>query len=219
MDDTLCTNHFGLPLVTIIVEDWEGRNQPLVLGFLSDGTTDSFKSFLLAVREKLLIEVRAVITDRSQSQINAIAEVFPNASIVFCRVHIMCDIEQKFGLKQAVTTAFCRFFAEAITKAQILQQLDLYLAPASDKQARLIDKLLFSRDNWLPSVLKQPRMFGNETTNRVEVFFGSLKQGTNHQIQRLADIAGLVKSLAETSLAYLFHITNNVELPPEILAS
>jgi hypothetical protein len=130
----------------------------------------------------------------------------------------MRNVEQKFGLKHAVTTAFCQFFAGVITKAQILQQLDFYLALASDKQARLIDNLLFSRDNWLPSALKQLRMFDNEITNRVEVFFGSLKQGTNHQIAGLADIAGLVKSLAETSLASLFHITNNAELPPEILA-
>jgi hypothetical protein len=70
----------------------------------------------------------------------------------------------------------------------------------------------------LPSVLEQLRTFGNETTNRVEGFFGSLKQATNHQVQCLADITLLVKSLAETSLAYLFHITNNVELPPEVLA-
>jgi hypothetical protein len=34
----------------------------------------------------------------------------------------------------------------------------------------------------------------------------------------LAGVARLVKSLAETSLAYLFHITNNAKLPPEVLA-
>jgi hypothetical protein len=48
MGDTFCANHFGLPLVAILVEDWKGRNLLLAWGFLSDRTNDSFKFFLLA---------------------------------------------------------------------------------------------------------------------------------------------------------------------------
>jgi hypothetical protein len=55
--------------------------------------------------------------------------------------------------------------------------------------------------------------------NEIEEFFGSVKHGTNDQIHRLIKIADLVKSLVETSLAYLFHITNDVEVPLEVLAS
>jgi transposase-like protein len=64
-------------------------------------------SFSWPVREKLSSEVRAVITDRIQSQINAITQVFPNASIVFCRVRIMRNVEQNFGPQHAATTVFC----------------------------------------------------------------------------------------------------------------
>jgi hypothetical protein len=89
----------------------------------------------------------------------------------------------------------------------------------SDKQTRLINNFLKSRDSGLASVFEQLRTFSNDITNRVGRFFGSVKYRMNHQIHHLIDTAGLVKSLPETSLAYLFHTINNVEIPLEVLAS
>jgi hypothetical protein len=88
-----------------------------------------------------------------------------------------------------------------------------------DKQTRFIHNFLKSRDSCLASVFEQLRTFSHERTNRVGRFFGSVKYGMNHQIHHLIDTAGLVKSLPEISLAYLFHIINNVEIPLEVLAS
>jgi hypothetical protein len=45
MEHTFFADHFGLLLIAIIAEDWEARNQLLAWGFLSDRTSDSFKSF------------------------------------------------------------------------------------------------------------------------------------------------------------------------------
>jgi hypothetical protein len=85
MDDTFCTNNFGLHLATIIIDDWEARNQLPAEAFLSNRTITSFKSFLIAAREKLSSDVRAVLTYHSHNHLTAISEVFPKASIVFYR--------------------------------------------------------------------------------------------------------------------------------------
>jgi hypothetical protein len=45
MDDPFCTRHFSLPLVAIIIEDWEARNQLLAWVFLFDRTTVSLRPF------------------------------------------------------------------------------------------------------------------------------------------------------------------------------
>jgi hypothetical protein len=94
----------------------------------------------------------------------------------------------------------------------------LYRAVIRDKQTGFIDRFLKSRDRWMLFVSERLRIFGNERTNRVEGFFGSGNYGTHHQIRCLTGIAGLVKSLAQTSMADLFHIMNNAEVSVAPLA-
>jgi hypothetical protein len=66
-------------------------------------------------------------------------------------------------------------------------------------------------------VFEQLWIFGDETMNRAEGFFGSVKHETNQQIDHLIRIAVIVKSLVKTSMACLFHTRNSVETSLELL--
>jgi hypothetical protein len=93
MRDTFSTDHFGLALAAMIVEDWETRNQLFAWRFFSDRIINSFEFFLLVVREKPSNGIRVMIADRSQTQIIAISKVFSNALIVLCPVYIMHNVD------------------------------------------------------------------------------------------------------------------------------
>jgi hypothetical protein len=62
--------------------------------------------------------------------------VFPRALIAFCRAHAIRNVDQNRGMKHPATMAFPRFFAGAIRKARLFQELEIYRPTFSEKKQK-----------------------------------------------------------------------------------
>jgi hypothetical protein len=75
MDDTACTNHFGLPLFLVVGINEHGRNQIIASAFLFNRTSDQFKEFLKWVQERLRPDTHKMSSfDLPRSPKNRISE-------------------------------------------------------------------------------------------------------------------------------------------------
>jgi hypothetical protein len=82
MDDTACSNHFGLPLFVVLGVDEHDRKQVVAFAYLFDRTADTFEQFLKWLKLRLggdenpTLTPRAIVTDRHEGQHKAISTVF-----------------------------------------------------------------------------------------------------------------------------------------------
>ena len=97
VDDTSCTNFYGLPLYVMISEDENSRNQVLSFSIMSSRTKESFVNYFKEVKARVN-DIRLFICDRNKTQISALREVFPNCLIIYCLVHIGRNIYSKVGV-------------------------------------------------------------------------------------------------------------------------
>ena len=79
LDDTMCTNFYGLPLEVIIVEDENGKNQLLTFALMENKCKPSFIQYFKNLRS-LIGPIRVFVTDHNQTQISALEEVFPESN-------------------------------------------------------------------------------------------------------------------------------------------
>ena len=169
IDDTSCTNHYYLPLVALIVEDQNGKNQLLSFALINNRTKESFIHYF----EQIAIhipEVNAFVTDRNIAQIEALKTVWPNANIIYCRVHIGRNIKDKVG--NDMYDLYQQMIANKITE-EILLGAFQYKIENDPKVSNFLQKLIDCSDCWLPSRVNRIKHKGNVTTNRVEGFFYS----------------------------------------------
>ena len=96
IDDTSCTNYFGMPLLVILSEDENARSQVVSFSIMSSRTSSSFEEYFKVVKDKVG-EIRLFICDRNKTQIKALKTVFPKCKIIFCAVHIGRNIKEKVG--------------------------------------------------------------------------------------------------------------------------
>ena len=66
-----------------------------------------------------------------------------------------------------------------------------------ESQVRFLETLLTEKEHWLPSLTGTYVRIDNQTTNRVEGFFGALKNLLEHNIQTLANVANAMYNRAE----------------------
>ena len=183
VDDTSCTNYYGLPLVALIAIDENNRNQLLSFALISSREQTSFANYFVKVKEKIG-DIRLFVTDRNLSQINAIKEVWPNAFIIYCHRHIAKNILDKVGIE--MYNNFQNMINLKITEEQLLDRFTEYIQENEEGfGAKVLENLIKEKDHWLPSIILTYTHLGNDTTNRVEGFFGSLKSLTEHRVLNL----------------------------------
>ena len=79
MDDTSCTNTFGLPVVSILCRDASDTVHCVAWGLIKNRTTEAFVRFLMFV-SRFYGGITTVVCDRHQAQRNAIVGVLGRAS-------------------------------------------------------------------------------------------------------------------------------------------
>ena len=186
IDDTSCTNFYGKPLITMIVEDENGKNQVLSFGIMEDRCKNSFRIYFSNVK-KLIGDIEVFVTDRNFTQIDAVCELWPNAIIIYCTRHIGKNIKDK--VSKEMYEEFQKMLHNKKTEEELLKDFRDYIIAHPDTQAaNVLQGLLDSTEHWLPSITSKYMHRGNSTSNRVEGFFGSFKNFTDHDILSLGEL-------------------------------
>lgn len=159
------------------------RNELLSLALIDSREQISFINYF-QILKKMIGDIRVFVTDRNLSQINAIKTVWPNAFIIYCHRHIAKNILDKIGIE--MYNNFQDMINMKITEEQLIEKFNEYI---EDNQfglgAKVLENLLKEKEHWLPSIIITYIHLGNDTTNRVEGCFGSLKSLTEHKILNL----------------------------------
>jgi hypothetical protein len=201
MDDTACTNHFGLPLVVIVGVDEHGRNQVVAFAVLFDRCTERFEDFLKWLSPQLGGVPRAFVVDRHEGQSNAIASVFPESKLVYCAKHLASNISQWFAKKSKIVKRFWALIKCKITRATwltFLAELDAQLDD-NTSQKRMVHWLLDNLEHYCPDITFV--FTSQQVSSRVEGFFGTVKTRLERARVTLAKLACAVRGLARTAFA------------------
>ena len=86
------------------------------------------------------------------------------------------------------------------------------------KSSNLLKKLLNEREHWLPSYTINLQHCDNDTSNRVEGFFGSLKNLIEHKIQTLANLVRAVYIRGESLLLKSLNEKRITKIPDHIIS-
>lgn len=215
LDDTSCTNHYGLPLLVLLSEDENARSQVLAYAVMMSRVKACFIDFFRELSQRIGA-ICVFVSDRNKTQVDALRHVFPDCAIIYCSVHIGRNIKQK-ACKE-IKTLYYKMKRGQVTEAEFLSTCTEYATSnATTKSGKFIAKLLEERDHWLPTLINPLGHCDNDTTNRVEGFFGTLKCLTDHKRGTLADLVRAVYLRAER----LFILSRNekrISLPPELLS-
>ena len=205
MDDTTCVDQYDFPLITICFEDYNKARQILAFSFIPGREKVHFKSFLQDVKNHIQRSIRVFIIDRWKSQVCAIAEVFPDSNIVFCRIHIFRNIRSVFGDNSKVGSLFNQLIQRTISEETYIEELKKLIKSAK-KHKRFLQNLLEEIHSYSPFTIDYLMLRGHRTTNIQEGLFGTLKQHTNNDIVPLSElfeimkdifVSGVVKSMSE----------------------
>ena len=213
IDDTSCTNFYFKPLVTMIAADENGSNQIVSFAVTERRTIESFVSYFTKLKEHIG-DVGVFLTDRNAAQIAALRQVWPEAKIMYCLEHIARNIKTNVGAEMEETFQSMRY--GKITEKQLFDKFDEKIQEGNPKMTNFLTRLKEQKDSWLPSITNTYNHYGNNTTNRVEGFFGLLKRRIEHKKQYLSKLCDIMLSWGEK--AYLdSQKTQRLVFPSEIL--
>jgi hypothetical protein len=206
MDDTACTNHFGLPLFLIVGINEHGRNQIIAWAFLFDRTAQEFAKFLKWAKKRLagagqpIRSPTAIIVDRHEGQFSAIRQVFPDAQVCFCVKHLAQNIASRFGATSIVHQQFWQLIKGERTEKRWLELLDREVASllqhvqGNSPKFRMLQWLCDNLKHYSPSWVFQ--FTSDQASVRVEGTFGVLKRMLNHQKVTLRVLVDAIIKLA-----------------------
>ena len=173
MDDILCTSIGDHVIINLCVKDENGQCQLVAFGVTSGRTQEDFATFLDDVRKYHGIP-RVIIADRCAQQADAIEQVFPETTIVFCRVHVRRCIEQNIHIP-AVLRAFDQLMSEQIRAAEFEEILVAETEHRDDVTQQRIRNLIRDLPRYAPEFIKHLRLREQYTTNVVEGFHGNVR--------------------------------------------
>ena len=215
IDDTSCTNFYGLPLLVIIAVDENFRSQVMSFSVLPGRRTEDFVAYLTAVKNRVGI-IRLFVCDRNKTQIRAIRQVFPEAKIIYCAIHIGRNLKQKVGKEMQIL--YKKMRRSVIGEDEFLEVCEDHIrSNPGAKSSKLLTGLLTEREHWLPSITGQYTHCDNETSNRVEGFFGTLKKLIDHKTQTLARLVRAVYLRSERMLLTSLN-DRQMSLPDDLMS-
>lgn len=195
IDDTSCTNLYGLPILCLITEDENAKSQLISFAILCSREKSEFIDFLTQLKTRIG-NIRLFVSDRNKTQITAIKSVFNNCNIIYCSVHISRNLRQKAG--NEIVLLYNQLNKKEVTETVFINICEeiIKMNPNS-KVSKFLLNLLNERECWLPSIIDHYVHYDNTTTNRVEGFFGSLKNLLDHKQQSLSNIVRAIHIRAE----------------------
>lgn len=214
VDDTSCTNKYGFPILVMIVEDENGRSQVLAFSLMKTREATEFDQFFEKVKIKVG-NIRLFVCDRNQTQMNSIKRMWPDCLIINCSIHIGRNIR---SVSIDLYNLYEKMRHLVITEQEFLESCREFINDVSVTDGKTtIQNLLETTEQWLPSIVIQYQHCDNETSNRVEGFFGSLKNLLEHKIETLANVIKAIYIRAERM--YLSSVNEKPMLIPEELIS
>lgn len=195
IDDTASTNIYGLALELIAVVDQDKHTQILSFGFLEDKSYHGFFSFFQDFKELTNDKkFRIIIIDRLSSQINALKDVFKESVLVFCHTHIRRNLVNSFGINSGIVKNFDNLEnSYLICENYIKFLIEERKKMLKIKGIKVIEELIRTRNNWLPSDLIRQGVNFKFSTSRIEGVFGIIKQHYGHE---RSNITNVVKYIA-----------------------
>ena len=194
IDDTVCTNQFGYPFINFIVFDENNMVQNLAVAIITSKEENNFVNIFQNLKE-IIPEIRVFVIDRLRSQINALQKVYPQAYLVYCRIHIYRNIKNKMGSNKEILNLFWNFVEIIITEIEYINKLK----KAIENSAHLRN-LLNDIEHYNPYILRKLRMRGHYSTNAIEGSFGNLKKWTDHKILPLQNILKMFVSQSRIAI-------------------
>lgn len=170
IDDTASTNIYGLALELIAVVDQDKHTQILSFGFLEDKSYHGFFSFFQDFKELTNDKkFRIIIIDRLSSQINALKDVFKESVLVFCHTHIRRNLVNSFGINSGIVKNFDNLEnSYLICENYIKFLIEERKKMLKIKGIKVIEELIRTRNNWLPSDLIRQGVNFKFSTSRIE---------------------------------------------------
>lgn len=185
IDDTMCTNKYKFPVVPCFCIDDNNQGQLLAIGIIIGKTIEDFCQILEDVKSYVLI--RVFICDRLESQKSAIERVFPEAIIVFCRVHLERNIREACGNGSRMHRAIIDLFHGTIQTSDFVKILDSEIR-FNDKAKNHLLLLKKHLQYYDPEKLFNKCLRKHYTSNLAEGLFGRIKSWLDNKITPMVEI-------------------------------
>ena len=154
VDDTACSNTFGLPVISMLCRDSLNAIHAVAWGVLKNRTTEAFLRFF-TFTAKFFPAITTFMCDRHHAQRKAISQVFgPTVHILHCCVHVGRNIVNNTGQNSTLSKLFwkMRYTRTAESEAMFLDALKkLHLSKKTTFSTRLFNSV----DSFLPSKIDQ----------------------------------------------------------------
>ena len=196
VDDTCCTNQFQYPILGFIVLDENNKVQVLGIGIITAKEEINFVDIFESLKE-MNSNIRVFIVDRLKAQINALQIVYPEAFLVFCRVHIYRNIEHKMGRKHEVAELFWKFIQRKMNEFEYVLSLQEIIEKTNSKHVK---NLLNDLNHYSPYSLKKHRLRGQHSTNAIEGLFGNIKKWTDNKLHPIHEIIHMFVNQARIAM-------------------
>jgi hypothetical protein len=230
VDDSSCTNPFGLPLIFIVGIDEHNLTQILAFAFTIDRTELEFQQFFEWVKAQLVIvdpetkkvlvtypDPKAIIVDRHAAQFAALVAVFPDTGIVFCRFHLGANIDATFGAKSDVRNDFNALLDCIISEAEYIKRLKAKNGKycKTDKQRNMISALLEILDHYSP--YRTRKHTRQQTTSPGEGGFSAVKRLAGHKFKNMTETLDAVEFQSRRFLFNHYQPQSLAVVLPEVM--
>ena len=201
------------------MKDANGCLQQVAFGFLLNKTQQGFKLFLQTFKQLSENERNkskgegkfgeVFVCDKLEEQSNAISLIFPNSKIIYCKHHLLMDIN-KYYPKTPLYRSYCEMITSRILKdeKQFLEELNKLTN--SNFKTLLINNLKY----YLPSIVDNYYHRNNLTCNLSECSFNVLKRRCDWT---KLPITTLIERIARESISLLNNSINQIIKIPFIL--
>lgn len=147
-----------------------------------DKSKNVFLLFINDVKEFTKFNFRVIIIERSNAQTAALQEVCPETILIFCVIHITKNFEYRFHNKTDLINNFVELIQSRITINQFTEYYESIYTTLRHEDIKYITDILSEKSTWLPRMTRNYMIFRNHFSNRVESFFGTLKNRLNRSI-------------------------------------
>jgi len=210
-DSTYRVNMENFCLYAMVVMDENGFGQPAALALLRNETAETLLSFFTLFKSvnPRWIGIEVIFVDKDFTQMDQLQAHFASASVLICAFHVMKTL--KFHIaKERVSVKEKQELLAAFQRILYARQDDVYIRMEEAFLALASPKLSFyykacwgnTPQMWCFAFRVQLRTFGNNTTNRIERFFLTVKTA----------IRGSGRAIAKR-----FHLTECLEAVMSVL--
>ena len=186
IDDTMCTNRYKYPVILCLCYDENDKAQMVSIGILVGKTYNDFVDFLIILANHIKIRV-FICCDRLKAQKDAIKNIFSEAKIVFCRIHILRNIRDNLGRSSIIYVETKRLFEGEIRTSDFVKILETEISK-NTKGKKHLQLLLKHLKYYDPEIIKQYRLRNHFTSNLAEGIFGSVKNWLDNEILTLTEV-------------------------------